>query len=135
MLLADQDRSAWDQAMIAEGTAVLDAAMTLRVPGPYQLQAAIAAVHDEATSFADTDWRQILALYDHLAALSPGPMVTLNRLVATAMVHGPRVALTELAKADPVLAGSHRLHAVRAHLLEVASDLIPPRIAASPRVG
>ena len=120
--LAEQDRKRWDTRLIAEGTSLLTRTLAAAPIGPYQLQAAIAAVHDEATSFADTDWRQILALYDHLAALSPGPMVTLNRLVATAMVHGPRVALTELAKADPVLAGSHRLHAVRAHLLELAGD-------------
>ena len=125
--LAEQDRKRWDTRLIAEGTSLLTRTLAAAPIGPYQLQAAIAAVHDEATSFADTDWRQILALYDHLAALSPGPMVTLNRLVATAMVHGPRVALTELAKADPVLAGSHRLHAVRAHLLELAGDRVQAR--------
>jgi predicted RNA polymerase sigma factor len=120
--LAEQDRKRWDTRLIAEGTSLLTRTLTGAPVGPYQLQAAIAAVHDEATSFADTDWRQILALYDHLAALAPGPMVTLNRLVATAMVHGPQVALTELAGADPGLAGSHRPHAVRAHLLELAGD-------------
>ena len=125
--LAEQDRKRWDTRLIAEGTSLLTRTLAAAPIGPYQLQAAIAALHDEATSFADTDWRQILALYDHLAALSPGPMVTLNRLVATAMVHGPRVALTELAKADPVLAGSHRLHAVRAHLLELAGDRVQAR--------
>jgi len=120
--LAEQDRKRWDTRLIAEGTSLLTRTLAAAPVGPYQLQAAIAAVHDEATSFADTDWRQILALYDHLAALAPGPMVTLNRLVATAMVNGPQVALTELAAADPGLAGSHRPHAVRAHLLELAGD-------------
>ena len=120
--LAEQDRKRWDTRLITEGTSLLTRTLAAAPIGPYQLQAAIAAVHDEAISFADTDWRQILALYDHLAALAPGPMVTLNRLVATAMVHGPQVALTELATADPVPAGSHRLHAVRAHLLELAGD-------------
>ena len=120
--LAEQDRKRWDTRLIGEGTSLLTRTLAAAPVGPYQLQAAIAAVHDEATSFADTDWRQILALYDHLAALAPGPMVTLNRLVATAMVHGPQVALAELAAADPGLAGSHRPHAVRAHLLELAGD-------------
>lgn len=92
--------------------------------GPYQVQAAIAAVHDEAASASDTDWRQILGLYDLLRALAPGPMVTLNRIVALAMVSGPSAGLTELeaAEGDPALAGHHRVHAVRAHLLELAGD-------------
>jgi predicted RNA polymerase sigma factor len=93
--------------------------------GPYQLQAAIAAVHDEATRAEETDWPQILALYNHLQVLSPGPMVTLNRIVAVSEVRGPRAALEQLtaAGADPALAGHHRLHAVRAHLLEAVGDL------------
>lgn len=88
--------------------------------GPYQLQAAIAAVHDEAARAEDTDWRQILGLYELLAALAPGPMVTLNRIVAVAMVRGPAIALQQLdaAGGDPALSGHHRLDAVRAHLLE-----------------
>ncbi len=88
--------------------------------GPYQLQAAIAAVHDEAARAEDTDWRQILGLYELLAALAPGPMVTLNRIVAVAMVRGPAIALQQLdaAGGDPALSGHHRLDAVCAHLLE-----------------
>ena len=92
--------------------------------GPYQLQAAIAAVHDEAASAEATDWPQILGLYELLAHLAPGPMVTLNRVVALAMVRGPLAGLEELAaaEADPALAGHHRVDAVRAHLLERAGD-------------
>ena len=88
--------------------------------GPYQLQAAIAAIHDEASSTEDTDWRQILGLYELLGKVDPGPMVTLNRIVALAMVRGPEAGLAELerAEADPALAGHHRVDAVRAHLLE-----------------
>jgi predicted RNA polymerase sigma factor len=90
--------------------------------GPYQLQAAIAALHDAAPAAADTDWPQILGLYSLLRAVAPGPMVELNRLVAVAMVHGPAAGLTALdeAAADPALAGHHRVSAVRAHLLELA---------------
>lgn len=122
--LGDQDRSRWDRRLIAEGTELITRTITTAPVGPYQLQAAIAAVHDESGRAEDTDWAQILALYDHLAALTPGPMITLNRLVAVAMVHGPRRALAELdaVAADPSLAGHHRLHAVRAHLLDQAGD-------------
>jgi len=120
--LAEQDRTRWDAALVAEGTALLAATLPAAPLGPYQLQAAIAAVHDEAPSAAETDWPQILALYELLAALAPGPMVTLNRLVALAMVRGPATGLAELAaaEADPALAGHHRVAAVRAHLLERA---------------
>ena len=92
--------------------------------GPYQLQAAIAAVHDEAPDAGSTDWAQILALYDLLVAFAPGPMTGLNRIVAVAMVHGPQAGLQQLgaAEADPALAGHHRVHAVRAHLLDLAGD-------------
>jgi predicted RNA polymerase sigma factor len=123
--LAEQDRSAWDAAAIAEGIELITETLTTAPIGPYQLQAAIAAVHDEAPRAEDTDWPQILALYNHLRVLSPGPMVTLNRIVAVSEVHGPRAALDQLtaAAADPALAGHHRLHAVRAHLLEAAGDL------------
>jgi predicted RNA polymerase sigma factor len=119
--LAEQDRTRWDTAMIAEGVVLITETLTGAPPGPYQLQAAIAAVHDEAARAEDTDWRQILALYDMLRTLAPGPMITLNRIVAVAMVHGPRLALDELAEAeaDPALAGHHRVHAVRAHLLDL----------------
>jgi predicted RNA polymerase sigma factor len=122
--LAEQDRQAWDATAIAEGTALISETLAAAPIGPYQLQAAIAAVHDEAGRAEDTDWPQILALYNHLQVLAPGPMVTLNRIVAVSEVHGPRAALDQLtaAAADPALAGHHRLHAVRAHLLEAAGD-------------
>lgn len=118
--LAEQDRALWDGAAIAEGVELITASLATAVPGPYQLQAAIAAVHDEAARAEDTDWRQILGLYELLAALAPGPMVTLNRIVAVAMVRGPSVALEQLdvAAADPALADHHRVDAVRAHLLD-----------------
>jgi RNA polymerase sigma factor (sigma-70 family) len=120
--LAEQDRRLWDAEAIAEGTALITQTLASAPIGPYQLQAAIAAVHAEAVRAADTDWPQILALYDHLHLLAPGPMVTLNRIVAVAMVHGPQAALRRLAaaEADPALAGHHRVHAVRAHLLDMA---------------
>jgi predicted RNA polymerase sigma factor len=122
--LAEQDRSRWDAAAVAEGVELITATLATAPIGPYQLQAAIAAVHDEAASAADTDWRQILGLYDLLEAMAPGPMVTLNRIVAVAMVRGPQagLALLEEAAADPALAGHHRVDAVRAHLLERAGD-------------
>jgi RNA polymerase sigma factor (sigma-70 family) len=122
--LAEQDRSQWDARAIAEGSALVTAALATAPPGPYQLQAAIAAVHAEAAGADDTDWRQILGLYDVLAGLAPGPMVTLNRIVAVAMVHGPDVALARLdtATSDPALAGHHRVDAVRAHLLDRLGD-------------
>ena len=122
--LAVQDRTLWDAEAIAEGVALITETLATAPVGPYQLQAAIAAVHDEAARAEDTDWPQILALYNHLQALAPGPMVTLNRIVAVSEVHGPRAALEQLtaAAADPALAGHHRLHAVRAHLLEAAGD-------------
>jgi RNA polymerase sigma factor (sigma-70 family) len=122
--LAEQDRRRWDQAAIAEGVAIIEATLPVATPGPYQLQAAIAAVHDEAADADATDWPQILALYDVLAALAPGPMVALNRTVAIAMVHGPAAALAELddAAADPALKGHHRVDAVRAHLLDELGD-------------
>ena len=118
--LADQDRRRWDRAAIAEGVAIIEATLPVAKPGAYQLQAAIAAVHDEAADIDATDWPQILALYDVLAALAPGPMVALNRTVAVAMVRGPGAALAELddAAADPALSGHHRVDAVRAHLLD-----------------
>jgi len=122
--LAEQDRSRWDAAAIREGTALVTEALATAPVGPYQVQAAIAALHDEAARAEDTDWPQILALYDHLRALAPSPMVTLNRVVAVAMVHGPEAGLRELdeAAAEPGLAGHHRVHAVRAHLLDLAGD-------------
>jgi predicted RNA polymerase sigma factor len=123
--LAEQDRSLWDKEAIREGTALLTAALESGPLGPYQIQAAIAAVHDEAKTPEETDWRQILVLYDMLQLLTPGPMVTLNRVVAFAMIHGAGAALDELSKTvdEEDLAHTHRLHAVRAHLLEMAGDL------------
>ncbi|WP_043714245.1 RNA polymerase sigma factor [Kutzneria sp. 744] len=120
--LAEQDRSRWDRAAIAEGTALITEALATAVIGPYQLQAAIAAVHDEALKPEDTDWTQILGLYELLNSAAPGPMVTLNRIVAVAMVRGHETALAELAEAEPSLAGHYRVDAVRAHLLELAGD-------------
>ncbi|WP_433781339.1 RNA polymerase sigma factor [Actinomycetospora sp. CA-101289] len=123
--LAEQDRGRWDRAAIDEGVALITETLATAPPGPFQLQAAIAAVHDEAPSAAETDWPQILALYELLAALAPGPMVTLNRVVAVAMVQGPEVALGQLSVAvdrDAALAGHHRVDAVRAHLLDELGD-------------
>jgi predicted RNA polymerase sigma factor len=119
-----QDRLLWDRAQIAEGVALLSAALPKGAVGPYQLQAAIAAVHDEAARAADTDWPQILALYDLLARISDNPMVALNRAIAVAMVHGaPKgLELLDALRADARLAGHYRLDAVRAHLLELAGD-------------
>ncbi|HEX4700736.1 MAG TPA: DUF6596 domain-containing protein [Pseudonocardiaceae bacterium] len=122
--LAEQDRGRWDHGAIAEGVALITATLATASIGPYQLQAAIAAVHDEAATADDTDWAQILVLYDLLDNVAPGPMVTLNRVVAAAMVHGPAVGLRQLAvaEADPALAEHHRMAAVRAHLLDLAGD-------------
>jgi RNA polymerase sigma factor (sigma-70 family) len=122
--LAEQDRRRWDAIAVAEGVAILTDALARTPIGPFQLQAAIAAVHDEAAHAEDTDWPQILALYGMLHALTPGPMVTLNRIVARAMVDGPVVGLAALDQIadDPVLARHHRTAAVRAHLLELAGD-------------
>ncbi len=121
--LAEQDRGRWDQDLIREGVALVTDALTRAPIGPYQLQAAIAAVHDEAATPDDTDWREILALYDMLERLQPNPMVTLNRAVAVAMVRGPRAGLVVLETLDDdVLAGHYRLEAVRAHLQEMAGD-------------
>ena len=117
--LAEQDRTRWDHAAIAEGTALVAETLRTEAPGPFQLQAAIAAVHGEAGRPEDTDWPQILVLYDLLAAAAPGPMVTLNRLVAVAMVHGPRRALADL---DAAAIDHFRADAVRAHLLELAGE-------------
>jgi RNA polymerase sigma factor (sigma-70 family) len=122
--LAEQDRSRWNREAIAEGLDLIGTTLATAPVGPFQLQAAIAAVHDEAARAKDTDWPQILVLYDLLRSIAPGPMVTLNRIVAVAMVHGPRAGLEQLAaaEADPALAGHHRVDAVRAHMLERAGD-------------
>jgi RNA polymerase sigma factor (sigma-70 family) len=122
--LTRQDRTLWDRGEIAEGIALLTATLPKGAVGPYQLQAAIAAVHDEAERAEDTDWPQILALYDLLKRMSPNPMVRLNHAIAAAMVHGPSAGLELLdaLDADGGLKGHHRLDAVRAHLLELAGD-------------
>ncbi len=122
--LTQQDRTLWDQTEISEGIALITAALSKGSIGAYQLQAAVAAVHDEAARAEDTDWPQILALYELLKRMSDNPMVTLNHAIAAAMVHGPSKGL-ELLRAldsDARLAGRHRLDAVRAHLLEMAGD-------------
>lgn len=122
--LDQQDRSLWDRAQIAEGVALLSAALPKGAAGPYQVQAAIAALHDEAKSTDATDWPQILALYDLLEHVEPGPMVQLNRAVAAAMVYGADKGLELLSAldSDPRVAAHHRLDSVRAHLLERAGD-------------
>jgi predicted RNA polymerase sigma factor len=129
--LAEQDRDRWDAAAVAEGQAILTATLGTGPVGPYQLQAAIAALHDEASTAEETDWPQILALYDILATVAPGPAVTLSRAVALAMVHGPRAGLALLGTldADARMAHTHRLEAVRAHLLEQAGDTAAARAA------
>jgi len=119
--LAAQDRSRWNAAFIAEGVSLITTALSTSPVGPYQLQAAIAAVHAEALTAADTDWAEILTLYDLLRVVAPGPMVTLNRVVAYAQVHGPEAGLAELASVD--LESHHRVAAVRAHLLELSGDV------------
>ncbi len=122
--LDQQDRSLWDRRAVAEGVALLTATLSKGSIGPYQVQAAIAAVHDEAASAGDTDWAQILGLYDLLQRMSDNPMVALNHAIAMAMVHGAAAGLKRLdaLAEDPRIAGHHRLDAVRAHLLERAGD-------------
>jgi predicted RNA polymerase sigma factor len=122
--LTKQDRNLWDRTEISEGIAFLTAAFAKGSIGPYQLQAAIAAVHDEAARYDDTDWPQILALYELLKRMSANPMVTLNHAIAAAMVHGPSkgLELLKVLDTDAMLANHHRLDAVRAHLLEMAGD-------------
>ena len=122
--LTDQDRSLWDQAAIAEGVALITATLPRGSIGAYQVQAAIAAVHDEAARAEDTDWPQILALYEVLMRMSDNPMVALSHAIATAMVHGPAAGLELLSAldADARMTGHYRLDAVRAHLLERAGD-------------
>jgi RNA polymerase sigma factor (sigma-70 family) len=129
--LAEQDRTAWKQGLIAEGVALITRTLGTAPAGPYQLQAAIAAVHDEAPSDAETDWPQILALYEVLEQVAPGPVVTLNRAVALARVRGPRAGLALLGTLDDDqrIAHTHRVDAVRGHLLELAGDATEAREA------
>ncbi|WP_091469915.1 RNA polymerase sigma factor [Paenarthrobacter nitroguajacolicus] len=127
--LAEQDRRLWNQTQIEEGIALLSSVLGRGAPGPYQLQAAIAAVHAEATTDEETDWPQILALYTVLEAVAPSPVVTLNRAVAVAMVHGPAAGLQLLAGLDDALGRTHRLDAVRGHLLEMSGSYVEARAA------
>jgi predicted RNA polymerase sigma factor len=122
--LDKQDRTLWDRAEISEGIELLTAALSKGSVGLYQLQAAIAAVHDEAERLEDTDWPQILALYELLKRVSPSPMVTLNHAIAVAMVHGPAkgLELLRVLDSDPCLSDHYRLDAVRAHLFEKMGD-------------
>jgi RNA polymerase sigma factor (sigma-70 family) len=122
--LAKQDRALWDRELIREGVELVSDTLARAPIGPYQVQAAIAAIHDEAPRADDTDWPQILALYEVLERLSPNPMVTLNRAVAVAMVHGPQAGLDllETLDDDDRVAAHHRLEVVRGHLLEMAGD-------------
>ena len=118
MRLAEQDRSLWDRALIAEGQAIVRALLRRNLPGPYQIQAAIAAVHSDAGRGADTDWGQIVALYDQLLVFTPSPVVALNRAIAVAERDGPGPALALLDDLADELAGYYLFHAARADLLE-----------------
>jgi RNA polymerase sigma factor (sigma-70 family) len=122
--LDEQDRARWDRRMIAEGVVIVEESLASGPVGPFQLQAAIAAVHAEAPSAEETDWREITALYGVLERIAPNPVFTLNRAVALAMSDGPQAGLTLLAgvAGDPRLAGNHRVAAVRGHLLERAGE-------------
>jgi RNA polymerase sigma factor (sigma-70 family) len=129
--LADQDRTRWNRERIEEGLTLLNSTLGRFPVGTYQVQAAIAALHDEAVTAADTDWKQILALYDVLERIDPRPAVTLNRAVALGAVAGPGAALAFLSILGPdsAVARGHRLHSVRAHLLEQAGDRAAARDA------
>ncbi|WP_310711784.1 DUF6596 domain-containing protein [Nonomuraea sp. 3-1Str] len=129
--MAEQDRSLWNSAQIEEGVELVTAALTQGPPGPYQLQAAVAALHDEARSAEETDWPQITALYELLMRMSDNPMVALNHAVAVAMSRGHEAGLERLEglRSDGRVAGDHRMDAVRAHLLEMAGDLAAARDA------
>jgi RNA polymerase sigma-70 factor (ECF subfamily) len=117
VLLRDQDRTTWDRAKIDEGHAIVRACIRRGQPGPYQLQAAIQAVHCDAHSFEATDWRQVVALYDHLFSTMPTPIVALNRAIAVAEVEGPGAALTTLDAIASELDGYHLMHAARGTML------------------
>jgi predicted RNA polymerase sigma factor len=121
--LAVQDRTRWDRSRITEGTVLLTDSLRARRPGEYQVQAAIAAVHDQAPSHEDTPWDEILSLYALLGTMTDNPMVTLNHAVAASMVHGPEAGLAMLDGLEQRLGDHHRLHAVRAHLREQHGDV------------
>ena len=129
--LAEQNRDLWNQDAIREGLALVSGALPAGPIGPYQLQAAIAAVHDEAPTAEDTDWVQIVGLYDLLERVASNPMVTLNHAVAVAMTSGPQAGLDLLraVDADDRMVGHHRVDAVRAHLLEMAGDAAAARLS------
>ena len=129
--LADQDRTLWDADKIAEGVALITEALPRGAAGPYQLQAAIAAIHDEAPSDTETDWPQIKALYELLLQISDNPVIALNHAVAVAMADGPTSGLQRLETlaTDKQLAEDHRLYAVRAHLLEMSGETAAAREA------
>lgn len=129
LTLDEQDRSLWDVARIAEGVKLVERALRMRRPGPYQLQAAISAVHAEAPSPSETDWRQIVALYSELVRRSPTPVVKLNRAVAVAMVDGPEAGLELLPAIEPELDGYRLFHAARADLLRRAGDAASARVS------
>ncbi|HEV2241267.1 MAG TPA: RNA polymerase sigma factor, partial [Streptosporangiaceae bacterium] len=120
--LAEQDRTLWDRRLIIEGIGLITHALRRGQPGEYQVQAAIAALHDQAASHDDTDWPEILSLYGQLEAMTGNPMVRLNRAVAAAMARGPDAGLALLDGLGERLGDHHRLHSVRAHLLEQAGD-------------
>ena len=127
--MAEQDRGRWNADQIAEGIALITEALPRAVTGPYQIQAAIAAIHDEAPTAEATDWPQIMALYELLLRISDNPVVALNHAVAVAMVRGARAGLDLLGKleVDGRITGDHRLHAVRGHLLELAGERVAAR--------
>lgn len=125
--MAEQDRRLWDADFITEGIALVSDALPRGATGPYQLQAAIAALHDEAPSAEETDWPQIVALYEVLMEMSDNPMVLLNHAVAVTMVSGPRTGLDLLDELKDRIADDHRFHAVRGHLLEMAGDKLAAR--------
>jgi predicted RNA polymerase sigma factor len=129
--MAEQDRARWNRAQIAEGVALVSEALPRRDPGPYQIQAAIAALHDEAARPEDTDWPQIMLLYEVLLDQADNPVVALNHAVAVAMVRGPEagLALLDPLGKDDRLAADHRWHTARAHLLERSGDLAAARAA------
>jgi RNA polymerase sigma factor (sigma-70 family) len=120
--LAEQDRTLWDRGLIAEGVPLVTEALKRGQVGEYQVQAAIAAIHDQAARYADTNWSEIVSLYGLLERMTGNPMVTLNRAVAAAMAHGPAAGLALLDGLSERLGDHHRLHSVRAHLLDLAGD-------------